>query len=396
MGIVAGRPEAAKRSRSWPLSRAAALTAMLGALSSADACGSTSGIGDVRGGGGGAAAACEPGATRVCIGSGRCDGGQFCDSTGHWGGCDCGGAGNGGASSSDAGTQTGSGGTPVGAGGAAGGTGLGGAATTGPIVGRACQVDADCGAPGTFCLSSASNALVGGGPAHGLCTSDCSADPTVCAAVDATSICVGLTSAAGTAYCLETCTVGPVVTKKCHARPDFACDDSGSGGGNGVGFCRPVCRGNVDCAGRQCDVGIGLCKDGIPGTLPIGSACDVTATPDPCRGACVPLGQGGAAGTCTGFCSIGTIGCGKDPASTAPLGAACLFDGTIAGIADVGDVGLCGALCDCDSECASPGRVCAPLEAPDQAAYGRAGYCGGVTDAQGQPRAHLATCPLKR
>jgi hypothetical protein len=96
---------------------------------------------------------------------------------------------------------------------------------------------------------------------------------------------------------------------------------------------------------------------------------------------------------CTGFCSLGTIGCGKDPASTAPLGAACLFDGTIAGFGDVGDIGICGALCDCDAQCSAPGRVCVPFSAANQSAFGRAGYCGGPNNAQGQPQGHLAKCP---
>jgi hypothetical protein len=72
--------------------------------------------------------ACEPGATRMCVGAGACSGGQRCDSSGAWGACDCGSA------AGDAGSAGGgtTGGGTAGGGTATGGGGAGGAACVTP------------------------------------------------------------------------------------------------------------------------------------------------------------------------------------------------------------------------------------------------------------------------
>jgi hypothetical protein len=254
-------------------------------------------------------------------------------------------------------------------------------------IGRACLKDSDCGGGGITCLTSASRALLGGGPPNGMCVVDCSADQTIC---DASSICIGF-QATSTAFCMEQCNVGPTQTgdEKCHSRKDMACDDS-----PGTGFCRPVCRNDRDCGTRKCDLGTGFCLDAadLTGTLPIGTPCTPGAAVDKCLGSCVPLTSNDAGtgpGMCAGFCTIGGLGCGADATSQSTLAAACLFDGTMAG-GDVGDIGLCGQLCDCNDECKAYNRTCRPFPTAEQASFGRKGYCGGATDpTTGKPSENL-------
>jgi len=265
-------------------------------------------------------------------------------------------------------------------------------------IGRNCVRDVDCGGQGLTCMLSTSDALGGGGPPGGYCVADCSEDATVCQDVDANSVCVRFSSGTtgGPAYCLEGCIVGPVpaTSTKCHSRQDIACDDTGAPT-PGEGFCRPTCRGDADCGTRKCDLGSGFCVDAseITGTLPIGSPCD-PKPPEECAGACFPLTQDGedGPGMCAALCSIGTFGCGNDPNSTDPPVAACLFALTDAP-PGAGDLGLCGRLCDCDSDCLGTfQRVCRPFnDAEEEEASGHKGYCGGQFDPDtDEPNEHIA------
>jgi hypothetical protein len=377
------------------------------ALAAAPACGgSSTDQGRIQGGadaGAVGAGACTPGATRVCVGPAACQGGQLCAADGHWGGCDCGGgvggsgaAGVGGRGAGGAGPggrgQGGSGGIrSAGSGGATASSGGGGGAAGGSRFGRPCRADPDCGGGGVVCLTSGSSDLAGEGPANGLCVVDCAAGgPAACAPIDPNALCVAFSG--GAAYCMEPCTVGPVPRggDKCHGRLDVACDD-GSGTAPGDGFCRPLCRGDFDCAGRRCDLASGFCGDpGTVGALPIGSVCDPQSATEPCSGSCSPVGGTSASsGTCQGLCSLGGPGCGAAPGSSAPASVACLFDGTAAGAGDVGDIGLCAALCDCDSDCQLVTRVCRPFSsAALRAGYGRAGYCTDAVSRSGAPVPH--------
>jgi hypothetical protein len=281
--------------------------------------------------------------------------------------------------------------TEGGTGGAPGITDSGGTGSSRTPIGRACLKDADCGGRGIICLASTSKDLLGGGPPNGMCVIDCSADETLC---DASSLCIGFQSTS-TAFCMQRCSVGPTQTgdEKCHSRKDVACDDS-----PGVGFCRPVCRNDRDCGTRKCDLGSGFCRDAVDltGTLAIGSPCDPNAAVDKCLGSCVPLTSpdaglvsGGRPGMCAGFCTIGGLGCGSDTSAQGALPAACLFDGTNQG-GDVGDIGLCGQLCDCNDECKAYQRTCRPFPSAEQQGFGRKGYCGGVTDSTtGKPAENL-------
>lgn len=265
-------------------------------------------------------------------------------------------------------------------------------------IGRTCLRDVDCGGQGLTCLLPSSDALGGGGPAGGYCVADCSDDPEACSKLDANSVCVRFSSDAGStggpSYCLEACTVGQTAAaaSKCHQREDVACDDTG-GSVPGDGFCRPTCRGDFDCGTRKCDLGSGFCVDAadITGTLPIGAPCD-PSPPEECAGACFALTDKGAdgPGMCAALCTLGTFGCGLDPNSTDLPNAACLFGLTDAD-PGVGDLGLCGKLCDCDADCPAEGRACRPWTDPaDAEASGFKGYCGGKVDANGDPTVHIA------
>ena len=61
------------------------------------------------------------------------------------------------------------------------GGGTGGSSNTGggpgssspTAIGRACLKDNDCGGGGLICLTSDGTALLGAGPAHGVCSADC-------------------------------------------------------------------------------------------------------------------------------------------------------------------------------------------------------------------------------
>lgn len=394
----------------------AVLGAALTVLAVADGCGSTpDGTFNKAGGGASSSAPCAPGDTRACVGPAQCPGGQLCDDKSHWGACDCGatnplrdgGAGQGGSTGTSVGDDGGvtpplgaaglKGVGPKGLAGAPGTTGTGLTGVPGTPIGRACRTDTDCGGGKAFCLTPTENVSGMGGPPNGICVGDCTLNAGACATIDPLSVCVAFSAAGGKAYCLESCTVGAGAAgadPKCHNRPDVACDDS-TGTTPGEGICVPSCRGDFDCGARKCDVGTGFCNDSavLTGTQPIGSSCDPKAAIDRCVGACFPLDAAGTAGICGGLCTIGTVGCGQTTDPTAQLDAACLVDGTVIGQGDIGDVGLCGALCDCDTQCTAKGQVCRPGEASMQSALGRAGYCGGSVDQTGTSVAHLAACP---
>jgi hypothetical protein len=296
--------------------------------------------------------------------------------------------GMGGASGATAGTGgtsvTGTSGTGTGAGGGAAGNGT--TMSTSPI-GQTCTKDTDCGTMGLTCLLPSSNDLLGGGVPNGICTLDCSADynaasPTAvsaCAKIDPSAICLEVNMAPVKAYCWEGCTIGAVPSSeiKCHSRRDMGCfDDQGSG----TGYCKPLCRGDFDCAGRKCDLGEGNCVDTIDPArkLPLGSKCDPHAQTDTCSGICIGIssadsGALAGVGFCSGLCKIGEIACGMDPNSKAPISADCLFQPGMNN--DLGDLGFCGQLCDCNDDCKNPDFICSSLPTQLQSQLGRKGAC---------------------
>jgi hypothetical protein len=105
------------------------LSVLLGLVASAACSAKTSNTPSVSSAGASSESVCTAGDTRACVGPGACAGGQACDGSGQWSACDCGVAGDGGASS-----QAGTGGVSGGSGGPSGGSSgnpAGGAAETG-------------------------------------------------------------------------------------------------------------------------------------------------------------------------------------------------------------------------------------------------------------------------
>lgn len=256
----------------------------------------------------------------------------------------------------------------------------GGIVSGAQLVGKPCAQNADC-ATGLFCATVGGNEMLVGGPANGVCTADCSINPDVCLGIDKNSLCVTFNASGSVAFCLQTCTLGTPASGviKCLGRSDMGCTDAGFG--DGSGYCSPACRGDFDCSGRACDLSTGLCTEAskIVGTKPIGSPCDPNSVTEVCKGGfCLSMPDGN--GMCSGFCTLGTAGCGEDPTAT-KLDAYCLFTFDPA-LTDVGDQGYCGQLCDCDADCRFTGSVCAP-DATLQRSSGRAGYCTPKTATNG-------------
>jgi MYXO-CTERM domain-containing protein len=192
-----------------------------------------------------------------------------------------------------------------------------------------------------------------------LCTVSCANHgQTDCDRVDTGSLCASDANGAF-AFCYESCTSGASAgdEAKCHDRVDFACIPPQTIGG---GFCAPMCRGDFDCPGRVCDPTSGLCANAVSGTLPVGTACDPTASVTNCIGGCATLGSGAPTmdnSFCTSTCTLGRPGaCGQSLTMTGPQPVGCVFK--VSSNATDGDLGDCGQLCDCDSDCTNPGFVC--------------------------------------
>jgi hypothetical protein len=301
-------------------------------------------------------------------------------SVGGAGGADA--SGTGGAGDSDGGVAPAAGGT-AGSGGVA--TGGGPSGTGGildvplRIIGAPCAANRDCDL-GLFCLAQGGSDFAGGGPAHGVCSVDCSIEGmATCQAIDPSSRCVivddnGTPSANDDrAYCFPGCLLGDSGAGKCLGRPDLTCFESSVN--PAAGFCQPVCNGDFECGNRACDHALGVCVDpaAITGLLPMGAPCDPSSPARQCAGACLQFSDGYSA--CSGFCNLGEAGCGSDPSSSDPIDAFCLLSVGDPDLYSIGDAGFCMELCDCDEQCAHPGALCDPFSASVVDALGRAGVC---------------------
>jgi hypothetical protein len=271
----------------------------------------------------------------------------------------------------------------------------------------ACDADADCES-GLLCITADSTTL-GAAVPHGLCTKACEAD-TECSALIAGSYCVAFDEDATVLYCILGCLTGTPGIPKCHERTDIACsllglndtdvecttaddcedtqfcnEDTGFCGDTVTG-CLPLCGGVFDCeSGQSCDFLSGFCVPGEAEGLPIGAECDPAATTDPCLGFCQVQDAEGTEGSCAGFCSLNPdlIGCGWSGTGTAE--AACLYGTRLSPPDDLqaGDLGICGALCDCNDDCgASIHRCVDESDGQVMAIWGRAGYCRPLLDTE--------------
>lgn len=307
------------------------------------------------------------------------------------------------------GTFTGGGGSGAGAGsssvagkGGASTSGRGGGAGAGPITGKlgaSCTADADCSDPTLRCVGS-SDFADGSGPPGGLCTRACSTDSDC--APDRAAYCFTFTNT--DQYCLAACETGTAGSPKCHSRDDFACslvgllqgtssctetadcpsgelcDPSVGTCGSTLTACMPQCAGDFQCeSGQFCDFSSGLCVSQQPSGLPLGTVCTPRAAgaADACQGFC-EAGTDPEQGICSSLCTLSSsfIGCGWD--GTGKPDQACLFATLLSpsGDAVTGDVGLCGALCDCNADCLRAGDYCVDESGGGIASYlNRNGYC---------------------
>jgi len=273
----------------------------------------------------------------------------------------------------------------------------------GPVLGgdlgSTCAADADC-PTGFTCTKPSDNLIAGQGSGYpnGICTVDCTSDPTMCTALNAR--CVRFdpdpNAANPKAICLENCKVGPAAAGavKCHNRADEDCDFLGM---TTNAVCKPLCGTDADCPGRKCNLTIGLCSDMPAVGDPIGTACTANGATDPCAGYCIALAAGSngqpVPGICTADCVFGSVeGCNwrRTAANAGPPIGGCLDTYRQAG--DVGDLGICYQLCDTVDDCLIKGAgwVCDHSSAGIEQAFNH-GVClmsapdaGGATDAGGE------------
>ena len=271
-------------------------------------------------------------------------------------------------------------------GGAGGGSSTGGAGNTkNSNLGKACVTDTTCGA-NLWCYNQTD-------VPQGFCTGDCSKDSD-CEALSPGSLCAQGDQGG---FCLQGCTVGNSSrTTKCQGRDDFTCqlfavDESGTVCSRdsdcaAVGpsyfcisetcvatACMPTCASDAECGTGFCDLSNGLCVEQKPTGLEVGSACDPNAATDPCSGMCIGDSQGTFA-LCSGFCNLGLAAtCGWD--GTGKADAACLFAPAFNDMPAAGDVGFCGQLCDCNSDCRNPKFSCVALSDAEAKFVKRAGFC---------------------
>lgn len=320
-----------------------------------------SGCGDDEGGSSG----CTPNATQQCLCSATVMGVQRCSEDGaSFEACDCspvgsGGSGNGGSAGSSA----------------AGASGAAGAPQPAPFTGATglpCEANDDCEG-GLTCIpsTSAENPFGTGGVQRGICTLACVEGDGTCQALDSASDCL-LRGDATEGFCLPLCVLNDGNPQRCGGRVDMAC--VGFAGGGDLGFCQPQCSSDVDCGGRLCDPGTGLCVDALPTRGPgvTGAACTpATEATDCISGICLDI-ENNDTGFCTEFCVLGSpAGCGFSASVTAP-DAACFPTNQNAAL---GDRGVCVELCNVDADCAQDRYICDALSAAGQDALGRVGTC---------------------
>jgi hypothetical protein len=288
-------------------------------------------------------------------------GGWWQDGTGAWGGGPAG---------------SGAWGDGVGAWGGSGGSGGAPSAN----LGAKCTRDTDCADMGLFCLKADANSFLGGGPAGGYCTQDCTqslieGSENYCLTWGGSCMNVSLDDARPIGYCVQNCTEGPPLyagtfgkfdPNKCHGRKDVACSPLYDANYNPIGSaCLPLCGTDSQCTkggvSRRCDPRWGVCSATPHDGLPIGANCEAwlngggDAGTD-CAGQCTQFlkteehsgsDPANIATFCTQTCVFGDLNsCGfKDRNPPAGI---CIYATSEAGN---GDDGMCGEMCDTDGDC---------------------------------------------
>jgi hypothetical protein len=259
------------------------------------------------------------------------------------------------------------------------------------LIGAACEAGDNC-RKGLECVPSSAQFMNSEGPSGGLCLARCVPGHDFCNTLDSRAKCKVLddrgtpTTDDDIAYCFPGCKLG--IDKedpdKCRSRRDVVCTEMPTGSGEGI--CIPVCRGDVDCSPRFCDIGTGLCADAAPTGSIIGAACD-PQNPT-CAGQCIPYLASYA--ECSGLCSYGEPGACGQTRTDPPYDFFCYSDAALG--SGPGDLGYCARACDCDTLCDRPDAVCEPT--PDVAGKtGRAGICGSKLLPSGAPRKNLPCSP---
>ncbi len=228
------------------------------------------------------------------------------------------------------------------------------------FVGQACTGDGECGPMGRCILPTDDDPFLGGGPADGYCTIDCTDD----------SQCPN-NGFCGDGSCFLGCEIGPELMfiddelseDKCHAREDVRCvavtDD--------LTACIPTCGVDAQCAGRSCDPRIAVCVDTPSTGLPDGAICDAEADPPECEGVCVNFTSGET--ICSNRCVLGGVLDGNDCGGLTE--GVCVYRPSSFG---AGDQGFCAPACSVQTDCANPTWWCFSNN------FARNGFCFGATE----------------
>jgi hypothetical protein len=295
---------------------------------------------------------------------------------------------------------------------AGGGTG-GGGATSATKLGQACVNDSQCvdpAAPGLTCITATDTKLGNGAPPKGLCTAACTPNTDDCSQYGAGSLCYPFGNDTDSGYCVEGCSFGAPdlgEAKKCHSRPEFACDPALFAETNAactdstdcdddelcfdgvcnVAFtaCLPNCRGDIDCQkGMYCDQSFlnGVCVPDEPAGKALGEPCTLPgpnepSEPDECLGFCQADDETGVKGHCATTCGLGNE-CAWN-ADSQKFDGACLYLSVLSRNGTTGDFGFCALTCNCTDECNDPALECSLLDnAPLRDEFRGPGVCFSV------------------
>ncbi|MCK6587821.1 MAG: hypothetical protein L6Q76_09575 [Polyangiaceae bacterium] len=214
-----------------------------------------------------------------------------------------------------------------------GGMGMGGMGGGGNLPapgdnGAPCLSDQDC--TGGYCINEPDN-----GYPSGYCTEICTLAGGNCVYGGA---CLDVGIGMGFGACFDTCSVQAMDCRDAYGCFTVAANTS---------VCIPNCTANAQCTVTgSCDVVSGYC-DTPPGMTPTGGPCsaDFECASNMGDPYCIPEGQGFPQGYCSEICDLFMDDCAGD--------AVCV---------DANGTGLCLDGCVMDTDCPTPGYICAPYD----------------------------------